>query len=115
MQHLAPVAQRFVGGEHHRTPSAMPVVDDVEQQVGGVGAVREIADFIHDEDVGMRVRRERLREATRPEGDREIVDQFGGGDEARREAVLNGASTLRVSRALVISNRHSLSTRARTP
>jgi hypothetical protein len=38
-------------------------LDDVEEHVGCVGAVREIADF-DNEDGRMRVRRERVRELT---------------------------------------------------
>jgi hypothetical protein len=40
----------------------MALVDDVEEHVGGVGAVGEIADFVDDEDRGMRVDRQGVRE-----------------------------------------------------
>ncbi len=42
----------------HRTLPAMALVDDMEEDVGGIGAVRQIADFVDDEQIGMRVRRE---------------------------------------------------------
>lgn len=54
----------------------MAIIDDVEEHVGGVSAVREIADFIDDEDIGMRVRRQRVGEAPRRKGRREIVDEL---------------------------------------
>ena len=45
----------------------MALVDDVEEHVGRVGAVREIADFVDDQDRRMRVGRQRLRELARRE------------------------------------------------
>ena len=69
----------------------MPLVDDVEEHVGGVGAVGEVADLVDDEDGGMRVGRQRLRELPGAKRGREVVDERGGGREVRIEAVLDGA------------------------
>ena len=67
----------------------MALVDDVEEHVGGVRAVGEIADFVDDQHIGMRVRGERLGEPAGAEAVGQIIDQFRGGDEAGIEAVLD--------------------------
>jgi hypothetical protein len=41
----------------------MPIVDDVEEHIGGIGAVGEIAHFVDDQDARLDVGRERLGEA----------------------------------------------------
>lgn len=46
MQHLSPGRQRFVGGEDQRAMMQIAVVDDLEQDVGGVGPVAEIAHLV---------------------------------------------------------------------
>jgi len=51
----APVVERLVGGEDDRPPTQVAMVDDLEEDVGGVGAVGEVADFVDDEDMGMGV------------------------------------------------------------
>ena len=90
MEHEAPGRERFVGGEDHRALPAMAFVDDVEEHIRRVGAVGEIADFIDDQEVGMRVGGEGLREAAGAKAVGEVVDQFRRGDEARRKGVLDG-------------------------
>ena len=61
----------------------MPLVDDVEEHVGGVGAVGEIADLVDDQDGRMRVGRERMGELAGAKRGREIVDERRGGREER--------------------------------
>jgi hypothetical protein len=91
MQHASPLVQRFIRGEDHRAFLAMPIIDDVKQHVGGVGAAREVPDLIDDQDRRMRVRRERGGKASSAKRRREIIDQFCGRDKQRIEPVLDGA------------------------
>ncbi len=51
MEDGAPAFGSLVGGEDHGAPSDVALVDDVEEDVGGVIAVGEITDFVDDEDV----------------------------------------------------------------
>src|SRR5687767_3608374 len=81
VEDTAPRVERLVGGEDHGPLAAVPVVDDVEEHVGRVGAVGEVADLVHDEQGGMRVRKECLGEAAAAAGSGEVVDQLGGGGE----------------------------------
>ena len=90
VEHAAPLDRRFDGREEHGAMAAMSVVDDVEQNVGGAGAVSEVADFI-DDDVGPSVRRERLSELADTEGGGAVVKEFRRSHQALGEAVLNGA------------------------
>ena len=85
----APRVERLVRGEDHRALLAVPIVDDMKQHVGRVGAVREIADFVDDEHAWMCVHRERIGEASVAKGCGQIINEFRGCDEARIEAVLN--------------------------
>jgi hypothetical protein len=39
MQDLSPLAERFIGGKDHGSFSQVAVVDDMKQDIGGVGAV----------------------------------------------------------------------------
>ncbi len=89
VEDTAPLGHGLVRGEDHRTLPAMAIVDDMEEHVGGVGAVRQIADFVDDEQIGMRVRREGVHEPARAKRGRQIVDQLSPSDETCIEAVLN--------------------------
>lgn len=91
VEHVAPGGQRLVGREDHRPLLPVPIVDDVEEHVGGVGPVREVAHFVDDEDARLDVRSERLGELPSTKRGREIVDEFRGRHEARVEAILNRA------------------------
>ena len=52
MQDIAPRGQRgLVGGEQHRATALVTFVDDVEQDVGGVGSVGQVADLVDDQNV----------------------------------------------------------------
>src|SRR2546422_2342880 len=55
VQHTAPSWERLVRCEDHRALFPVTIVDDVEEHVGGVRAVREVADLVADEDAGMNV------------------------------------------------------------
>jgi hypothetical protein len=52
-----PRLQRLVGRKDQRAMPPVPLVDELEEHVAGVGAVGEIADFVDDEDRRMRVGR----------------------------------------------------------
>ena len=67
----------------------MALVNDMEEHVRRVGAVGEIADFIDDQDGGMRVGRQRLRQLARAERRREVVDERGDGGKEGVETILN--------------------------
>lgn len=43
MEHAAPGAERLVSGEEHGPAPAVAIIDDVEEHVGRVGAVGEVA------------------------------------------------------------------------
>jgi hypothetical protein len=92
VQGVAPLGEgRLVGGEDHGPATQVPVVDDVEQDVGGVGAVGQVADLVDDQQVGAGVGGQGLAQlglAARPG---QVVDQLSGGGEACCEAVLDGA------------------------
>ena len=64
----APRVERLVRSEDHRALLAVPIVDDMKEHVSRVGTIREIADFVHDEDARMRVHRERLGQASVAKG-----------------------------------------------
>ena len=56
VQDVTPRGQRrLVGGEQHWTATLVAFVDDVEQDVGGVGSVGEISDFVYDQNVRLQV------------------------------------------------------------
>ena len=63
-------------------------VDDVEEHVRGVVAVREVADLIDDEHVQVSVLGDGFAETAMPASHRELLDERRGGDEERVEAVL---------------------------
>jgi len=67
------------------------LVDDVEEDVGGVGPVAEIPDLVDDEDVGMGVGRQDVAEPALARGGGQLVDRGRRRGEARLEAVLDGA------------------------
>ena len=55
VQHAAPRGERLVGGEDHRALVQVAVIHDLEEDVGCVRAIAEIADLVDDEHVGMGV------------------------------------------------------------
>jgi hypothetical protein len=64
VQHASPPCERFVRREDHRPLLAMSIVHHVEEHVGGIGAVREIADLIDHQYGRMDIARERLGQPT---------------------------------------------------
>lgn len=72
----------------------VPLTDDVEENVGGIGAVASVFDLVDDEDVGMHAGREGVAEATLAGRDDELVDEGWRHRGARLEAVLDGARAL---------------------
>lgn len=87
----APGAERLVRGEEHRAVMQVPLVDDVEEDVGRVGAVGEVAHLVDDEHVGVGVGGQDVAEAVLAAGGGQLVDEGRDGGEARLEAVLDGA------------------------
>ena len=51
VQDATPELKRLVGGEDHRAPAAVALVDDMEEHVGVVGSVGEVSDFVADEEL----------------------------------------------------------------
>ena len=90
MQRGAPVLERLVGGEQQRTPLQAAGVDDVEQDIGGVGAAAERAELVHDQHGGPDIGLEGFGEAALAAGAGEIVDERGRAGEEGVEAVLDG-------------------------
>ena len=52
VQDVAPEVKRLVGGENDRATAALALGDDIEENVGGVGAVGEVCDFVTDQELG---------------------------------------------------------------
>ena len=91
MEDPAPGTERLVGREQRGAVMQVALIDDVEEEVGGIGPIAEIPDLIDDEDVGMRVRRQGMAEAALARRDGELVDEGRRRGEARLESVLDGA------------------------
>lgn len=70
----------------------MAVIDDVEEHVGGVGAVSEIGDLVDHEDMRLQVVSEGFAQPTGAAGGGKIVDERGRGGEECGEAILDGAA-----------------------
>jgi hypothetical protein len=64
VQDAAPGIERLVGGEDHGATVQVAVVDDVEEDIGGVGAIGQVAHLVDDEDVGVGVGGQRLEQAS---------------------------------------------------
>ena len=58
VEDASPGLEVFVGGEEHGAGFEVALVHDVEQNVGRVRPIGEVADLITDEDVGLRVANE---------------------------------------------------------
>ena len=85
-----PGGQGLVGREDQGAVVQMAVVDDLEEDVGGVGAVAEITDLIDDQHGRVRVPRQDVTQATPARDCRELIDEIGGGGEEGVEAILDG-------------------------
>ena len=83
VQDAPPQLERLVGGEDHGATAAVAVVDDMEEDVGGVGTVGETADLIAGRQLGPDVSGERVTKKAMASRGREGLDQIvGGGDES---------------------------------
>ena len=91
VQDPAPRGERLVRGEDHRPPVQVAVVDDLEEHVGRVRPVAEIAHLIDHQHVRMRVGRQRMPQAAPAGGERQVGDQRRRRGEDGVEAVLDGA------------------------
>ena len=87
----SPLPRPLVGGEDHRLLAEVAVVDDVEEDVGGVLTAGHVAHLIDDEDVGVGVGGQGLVEPAVLTCVRQILDELGGRGEEGLEAVLDGA------------------------
>jgi hypothetical protein len=54
-QHLPPLVQGLVGGGDHGPLAQVPVVHHMEEHVGGVLCIGQVADLVHDEYVRVQV------------------------------------------------------------
>jgi hypothetical protein len=87
----APSIERLVGGDDDGLVAEVSVVDDVEEDIGGVGTVGEVAELIDGEDGGTSVGGEGLAELAELAGLGEVINEGDGGSEESIEAVLDGA------------------------
>jgi hypothetical protein len=60
VEDLSPLVERLVGGENDGSLAQVSVVDDMEEHVGRIGPVAEIAQLVDDQDVWVSVCRERF-------------------------------------------------------
>lgn len=91
VQDGTPGARVLVGGEDHGALANLALVDHVVEHVGGVAAVGEVADLVHDENVRAHVDGQGFAKTLLSAGSREVVNELGGGQEARIKAVLQSA------------------------
>lgn len=49
VKHGSPRRGRLVGREDHRAALEVPSVDDVEEDIGRIGSVGQVTDFVDDE------------------------------------------------------------------
>src|SRR5215469_5097342 len=66
------------------------MVDDMEQDIGGVLTVSQVADLINDQDMRASVSEQGLLQLSFSAGIRKILDEFRGGGAERVEAILDG-------------------------
>lgn len=90
VEYILPKFKVLVGGDDHRSLFEVSLVDDLEEDVGGVSRVAEVPEFVDDEHVGLDVVCERLSQATAFRCVGEVVDDVARFIEERRAAVLNG-------------------------
>jgi len=86
-----PGGEGFVGGDDNRAALEVSLVDDLEEDVGGVEWVGEVAEFVDDEDGGVDVGIEGFGEFALRAGNGESGDEVIGVGEEGVGAVLDGA------------------------
>jgi hypothetical protein len=89
VEHAAPDRQGFVRREDHGPLLPVPIIDDVEEHIGGVGPIREGADFVDHDHGRVDVASQGVGELAAPKRAREIINQFGSRDKQRVKAVLD--------------------------
>jgi hypothetical protein len=90
VQDSPPLPEPLVGGEDHRAFLQMSVVHNVEQNVGGVGAVGQVPYLVDDEDRRMGVVGQSLLETPLAAGVRQVIDERCRRREQGVEPVLDG-------------------------
>jgi hypothetical protein len=60
VQHFSPLTEGLVGSKDHRAFLEIAIIHHMEQNIGGVGAIAKIADFIDHDDVRTSVGGQRL-------------------------------------------------------
>ena len=81
----------LVRGEDQRPFPDVALVDHLIEDVRRVGAVREVADLVDDEDVGTDVADQFFSQSAVAARGGEVFDHLGGGREERLEAALDRA------------------------
>src|ERR1700730_871310 len=89
VEYLAPLPQGFIGGEDHGPLSQVPVIDHMEQDVGGIGSIGQVAEFVDQQYMRVGVGYKRLLETSFLAGIGELLDQFGCGCEQSFAAILD--------------------------
>jgi hypothetical protein len=86
-----PGSKGLVGGDHDGAAFEVAAVDDLEEHVSRVHGVGQVAEFVHDEDVGVGVEVQRLGEGAAGGGLGELGDEVVGVGEECLGAVLDGS------------------------
>ena len=89
VEYLAPLPQGFIGGKDHGSLSQVPVIDHMEQDVGGIGSIGQVAELVDHQYMRVGVGYKRLLETSFLAGIGEILDEFGCGCEQSFEAILD--------------------------
>ena len=90
MEDLAPLRERLVGRKEHGLSSQIPPVDDMVEHIRSVLPEGQVANFVDDENRGSHISFNGLLHPTFFGSNGELLDQLGGGDEERVEAVEDG-------------------------
>ena len=86
-----PGMQGLVGREEHRAVMQAALVDDMEEHIGRIGSIAEVAHLVNDQDVRMGVSRQGVAEAALARGRREVINERRRRGEARLETILDRA------------------------
>ncbi len=86
---LSPGVDRLIRRENHGSAFEVALVDDLEEHVGRIRWMDEVADLVDHEDRDRDQGMECFGEASVTAGDRELVDEFVGGRKVGLEAVLD--------------------------
>src|SRR5258708_26984329 len=78
VQNFTPLTEGLVGSKDHRAFFEIAIIHHMEQNIGGVGAIAKIPDFIDHDDVRTSVGGQRLLQEAFGAGVRQMLDEFGG-------------------------------------